>query len=117
MNERRHDEILARSIDRLAAGDLDAPARRELFAWLDAEPLRWRRCALALLEARDLEQALDDWIDESRSEAKLSSRRLQRSQAEGLGILRDVAKNIFESARPPGSTRRAWAQGFVLAAS
>ena len=40
-------------IDRLATGELDGAVRRDLFAWLDHEPSRWRRCALALLEARD----------------------------------------------------------------
>ncbi|HVA47830.1 MAG TPA: hypothetical protein VNH11_15790 [Pirellulales bacterium] len=58
MNE--HSDQFA-LIDRLATGDLDGPARRELFTWLDCEPSRWRRCALALLEAGELERALDDW--------------------------------------------------------
>ncbi|HEV3339100.1 MAG TPA: hypothetical protein VG125_02050 [Pirellulales bacterium] len=44
-------------IDRLAAGELDDAMRRDLFVWLDREPSRWRRCALALLEARELEDA------------------------------------------------------------
>ena len=48
-------------IDRLAVGELDEAARRELFAWLDGEPLRWRRCAFALIESRELEHAFDDW--------------------------------------------------------
>ena len=48
-------------IDRLATGDLDDDARRELFAWLDREPSGWRRCALALLESRELEQAFAQW--------------------------------------------------------
>ena len=52
------------AIDRLASGELDVAGRRGLFEWLDHEPRRWRRCALALLEARELEQALDDWSSE-----------------------------------------------------
>jgi hypothetical protein len=52
-------------IDRLATGDLDDGARRELFTWLDGEPQRWRRCALALLEAREIEQALGAWRSET----------------------------------------------------
>jgi hypothetical protein len=48
-------------IDRLASGELDEAARRDLFAWLDREPMHWRRCALALVEARELADALDDW--------------------------------------------------------
>lgn len=49
------------SIDRLASGELDDAGRQNLFEWLDADPRRWRRCALALLEARELEMALADW--------------------------------------------------------
>lgn len=41
-----------RQIDRLAAGDLAEPQRRELLAWLDAQPARWRQCGLAFLEAQ-----------------------------------------------------------------
>ncbi|HQU44602.1 MAG TPA: hypothetical protein PK867_17415 [Pirellulales bacterium] len=62
MNE--HSDLFAH-IDRLATGDLEGPARRELFTWLDREPSGWRRCALALLEARELEQALDGWQAEA----------------------------------------------------
>src|SRR6185437_3013076 len=58
------------SLDRLAAGELDDGARRTLFAWLDREPCRWRRCALALLEAREWEGALDDWTAEMRPDAR-----------------------------------------------
>ncbi|HVX15064.1 MAG TPA: hypothetical protein VHC22_27985 [Pirellulales bacterium] len=52
-------------IDRLATGELDEPSRRRLLAWLDREPLHWRRCALALLEAREIEQAFAAWQGES----------------------------------------------------
>ena len=45
-------------LDRLACGELDEPARRSLFAWLDAEPLRWRGCALACLEAQTWNEAM-----------------------------------------------------------
>lgn len=48
-------------IDRLASGDLEGADRQQLFAWLDHEPSRWRRCALALLEARELAETLGDW--------------------------------------------------------
>ena len=56
-------------IDRLATGELDDGARRELFSWLDGEPQRWRRCALALLETREIEQALGAWQSETRRSA------------------------------------------------
>jgi len=67
MNDRRiprdHDPALL--IDRLAADELDDDSRRALFAWLEHEPARWRRCALALLEAREMESAFDDWLGKS----------------------------------------------------
>jgi hypothetical protein len=71
MNDARpfEDRDALASLDRLAAGDLDDGARRALFAWLDREPSRWRRCALALLEAREWEGALDDWTAEMRPDA------------------------------------------------
>lgn len=52
-------------LDRLAAGDLALAARRELFDWLDADPNRWRRCALVLLEARELAQVFGEWKSET----------------------------------------------------
>lgn len=52
-------------IDRLASGDLSGSERRELFAWLDRDLSRWRRCALALLEARELDETFVDWRAES----------------------------------------------------
>jgi hypothetical protein len=47
-------------LDRLAADELSASARRELFAWLDREPSRWRSCTLALLETAELQRALGE---------------------------------------------------------
>lgn len=69
MNDYRFPQArdLSPLIDRLAADELDDGSRGELFAWLDREPTRWRRCALALLEVRELEGALDDWLGESDS--------------------------------------------------
>ena len=45
-------------LDRLACGELDEPTRKRLFVWLDAEPHRWRRCALACLEAQTWNESL-----------------------------------------------------------
>lgn len=71
MNDHRfpQDRDLSSLVDRLAADELDDDSRGALFAWLDREPTRWRRCALALLEAREWEGALDDWLGESASHA------------------------------------------------
>jgi hypothetical protein len=61
MNDQPDELVL---IDRLAAGELDEPSRRQLLAWLDRDPVHWRRCALALLEAREIEQAFAAWHGE-----------------------------------------------------
>jgi anti-sigma factor RsiW len=61
-------------LDRLATGELPAPARRELFAWLDDDRSRWRRCALVLLEAMELGQAFDDLTTETPQSYALATR-------------------------------------------
>lgn len=67
MNDGRLNEDLEylAQLDRLATGELAAAARRELFSWLDDDRSRWRRCALVLLEARELDQAFDDLTNEA----------------------------------------------------
>ncbi len=47
-------------LDRLACGELDENTRKSLFIWLDAEPLRWRACALSFLEAQTWNESLAD---------------------------------------------------------
>jgi anti-sigma factor RsiW len=66
MNDGPLNEDLVRmaQLDRLATGELADAARPELFAWLDDDRSRWRRCALVLLEARELDQAFDDLTNE-----------------------------------------------------
>jgi hypothetical protein len=46
-------------LDRLACGELDERARQQLLNWLESEPLRWRACALALLEAQAWNESLE----------------------------------------------------------
>jgi hypothetical protein len=46
-------------IDRLVADDLDERERREVLGWLDAEPDRWRRCAMGFLEAQLWQETFD----------------------------------------------------------
>lgn len=48
-------------LDRLVSGDLDESGRREVLAWLEAEPLRWRRCGIAFLEAQTWAEAFEGW--------------------------------------------------------
>ncbi len=53
MNESDEARRLRSEVDRLVDDELDADERSRLFARLDASPERWRRCALAFLEARE----------------------------------------------------------------
>lgn len=39
-------------LDDLACGELDEASRTRLIEWLDADPLRWRRCALVFMESQ-----------------------------------------------------------------
>lgn len=82
-------------VDRLAADELDDDSRRALFVWLDREPARWRRCAMALLEAREFEGALEDWLGGSAShEAASAGRRrpIALPEASELSDRRGVGK-------------------------
>lgn len=47
-------------IDALVCGELAEQERRELLAWLEADPSRWRDCALAFLQAQVWEEALGE---------------------------------------------------------
>jgi hypothetical protein len=55
-------EGVATQIDRLVSGDLSEPDRRSLIAWLDEEPVRWRMCAIAFLEAQTWQQATEQAV-------------------------------------------------------
>ncbi len=46
-------------LDRLACGELDEQTRNTLFTWLDAEPLRWRACALTFLESQTWNESFE----------------------------------------------------------
>lgn len=100
-------------IDRLAAGELDHASRRGLFEQLDREPSQWRRCALALLEARELDQALADWKTEIPPAApKISWERK-------VGTARRVGTGHHVSDRDcvPLISPRRWVNLLALAAS
>lgn len=45
-------------LDRLVCGELEERKRAGLLAWLDAEPSRWRTCALAFLESQTWNDSL-----------------------------------------------------------
>src|SRR5437868_13441890 len=84
-------------LDRLACGELDAASRKQFLAWLEVEPLRWRACALALLESQTWSESLDAWQSNSPHEPN-----------QKVGVI---------SARVPSSTRSSWIHWGILAAS
>jgi len=55
------DEEIPGLLDRLVCGELDETARGRVVEWLEADPVRWRLCGLAFLEAQVWSQALADW--------------------------------------------------------
>jgi hypothetical protein len=57
-------------LDGLVCGELDDTTRAHLLAWLEADPLRWRRCGLAFLEAQTWSQALGQWPGGERAYAR-----------------------------------------------
>jgi hypothetical protein len=59
-------EMVAR-LERLACGELDESACGPLLAWLEEEPLRWRLCGLAFLEAQSWAETLAVWPAPSRA--------------------------------------------------
>ena len=60
------ESTLQAQLDRLVSGDLPAAERRNLLAWLDEEPSRWRQCGLAFLEAQNWAEALETLGEGSR---------------------------------------------------
>jgi hypothetical protein len=125
MNARKNDDgRYQRLLDGFAAGDLDQAARRELLAWLDGDPWRWRRCALAMVEHRELEQALGDWTDEasiSHGRENPSARRENPEKTEALPRLtapssRSKSTTMRGPNASPVGTRRLWNERFAMAA-
>jgi len=54
------DRQMASQVDRLVCGELDEPARQILLAWLEADPVRWRVCGVAFLEAQVWSRVLEN---------------------------------------------------------
>jgi hypothetical protein len=99
------DELSAlhrRWIDCLVTGDLMAVERRELMKWLDENPVRWRHCGQAFLEAQLWEQALSPVAREAAAPA-------------GLPRPGPNAEPIRRPMRPLKSWRNATAIGCTLA--
>ncbi|MGE5191361.1 MAG: hypothetical protein ACM3U2_02595 [Deltaproteobacteria bacterium] len=57
-DERTISKELPGLLDALVCGELDETARGRVLAWLEEDPLRWRQCGLAFLEAQTWSQAL-----------------------------------------------------------
>ncbi len=55
------EEEMPGDMDRLVCGELDETGRGRVLAWLEADPVRWRLCGLAFLEAQTWSQTLADW--------------------------------------------------------
>jgi hypothetical protein len=48
-------------IDRLVCGELNETDRKRLLAWFEADPVRWRLCGVAFLEAQAWSRAIEHW--------------------------------------------------------
>src|ERR1043165_9690073 len=48
-------------LDLLVCGDLGEAARQRVLEWLEEDPVRWRLCGLAFLEAQTWSEALGQW--------------------------------------------------------
>jgi hypothetical protein len=55
------DEEMPSLLDSLVCDELDETARGRVVTWLEEDPVRWRQCGLAFLEAQAWSQALADW--------------------------------------------------------
>jgi hypothetical protein len=86
-------------IDRLVSGDLPEAERRNLLAWLDEDPVRWRRCAMAFLEVQVWQQAAEEG----------SGFGVQGSDGatEGVGLRGQVSERGSVVAQARGATRPA----------
>jgi hypothetical protein len=98
-------------IDRLAAGEIDESLRRDLFTWLDGEPARWRRCALALLEARELEDALGAWQNQTSKPA------VQLARPPAAGFLRPSGLFALAASVMVAFCLGIFARGFFVASA
>jgi hypothetical protein len=85
MNVPSFDSAMQSQIDRLVANELSETDRAKLLEWLDQDCVRWRRCALAFLEAQMWEQA-----------AAGDSRLHAPSRIAATRTCREMATHIFQ---------------------
>ena len=68
MNRNTNDtQAMNGQIDRLVTGELTDEQRRAVMEWCNEDPIRWRQCALAFLEAQTWQQGLASWTMEGNS--------------------------------------------------
>jgi hypothetical protein len=79
-------------LDQLVAGQLDEHTREQVLAWCDADPVRWRQCAQAFLEAQVWQQAFADlWTSVAPTRNGSAVRRDQSATA-AHGFLRNISR-------------------------
>lgn len=100
-----------RRFDLLVDGELSEAERRELLTALDNEPVGWRRCALAFLEAQCWKKELGSLVGRSQSHADFSH--AQSSLASSSPSVARPARRSWLSGRP--GTLLAMAASFLAA--
>ena len=100
-------------LDRLASGELDEITRKSLLAWLDAEPLRWRACALAFLEVQTWNESFE--IVESAESRETCGRELRRGQQTHAEQGQKIRAELRHKSSLPAPRR--WAPAASLAAA
>lgn len=104
-----------RWLDRLACGELDAGTRQGLLHWLDAEPLRWRACALSLLEAQAWNESLEV-VEPKEASTKLTPSTL-RQPAKTSSAVRWVALSSLAAALLVAFALGAFSRGWMKSGS
>jgi hypothetical protein len=102
-------------LDRLVCGELDEAARRRVLEWLDEDPLRWRLCGLAFLEAQMWSEALGQWTPEGSANSVDQAGNLRSPRPADCGASRQ--QNMVVSATAARSMPRRTAIRRVLVAA
>jgi hypothetical protein len=98
-------------LDRLVGGDLDEAARRRVLEWLDEDPVRWRLCGLAFLEAQTWSEALGQWPPQA-SANSIAQERNQKSRQ----LVDRHAMGVPVTSAPSIARRRGIRRALVAAA-
>ena len=112
MNTKDFGENTQLWLDRLACGELDETTRKNLFSWLDAEPLRWRSCALALLEVQAWNESLENTERKSKVVTELAPVAI-REKNRGSAMLHWAPLSSLAAALLIAFTLGAFSRGWV----